>query len=160
MILTMFPYVTHGPYIYVCFECWQLFMIQVPLVTRQVAWLSPMERPVPFSEEVRMIIFIILIVKMIWSSSWFWFWWLWWFWWYIWFFAAVYKYRCNSGLEMDGPDTVILFLMLFKKDPTWWFYFLREILFFLTLLGPAFFGSLKPRGGGALWSNLALFGNS
>ena len=25
------------------------------------------------------------------------------------FFSAVYKYRCNSGLEMDGPDTVSFF---------------------------------------------------
>ena len=25
------------------------------------------------------------------------------------FFSAVYKYRCNSGLEMDGPDTVFPF---------------------------------------------------
>ena len=31
-------------------------------------------------------------------------------------FAAVYKYRCNSGLEMDGPDTVIL-LFLHFWDP-------------------------------------------
>ena len=26
---------------------------------------------------------------------------------------AVYKYRCNSGLEMDGPDTVRFFANLF-----------------------------------------------
>ena len=28
-------------------------------------------------------------------------------------FPAVYKYRCNSGLEMDGPDTVRFFANLF-----------------------------------------------
>ena len=26
---------------------------------------------------------------------------------------AVYKYRCNSGLEMDGPDTVRFVASLF-----------------------------------------------
>ena len=83
-------------------------MIQVPHVTRRVVWLFPMERHVPFLEEVRMIIIIIImmimtritirmtmilmpvIVMMF-------------------FFSAVYKYRCNSGLEMDGPDTVSFF---------------------------------------------------